>query len=379
MAGTSDLFFISDGFGGKNKPGNSKPRFGPHSTIIFAAMYSLIKRLLFLMPPERAHYFTMGMLRIVLRIPVLGNVFRSVGQTSRSQQVMGLIFPNRLGMAAGFDKNAQWLKELHALGFGFVEIGTVTPRPQPGNPKPRLFRIPADAALINRMGFNNDGADAVAKRLRDFRKETKIPLIVGGNIGKNKDTPNEEAASDYVAVFEKLYPYVDYFVINVSSPNTPNLRALQERSALELIIRSLKDREREIMGQGIKGPKPLLLKIAPDLSDEAIAEITDMAATEGLTGIVATNTTIERNLSISADKIREIGAGGLSGRPVRARSTEVIRRIREQNSELVLIGVGGIESADSARQKMEAGADLVQIYTGFIYRGPKLVKEIGSI
>lgn len=282
-------------------------------------------------------------------------------------------------MAAGFDKNAQWLKELHALGFGFVEIGTVTPRPQPGNPKPRLFRIPADAALINRMGFNNDGADAVAKRLRDFRKETKIPLIVGGNIGKNKDTPNEEAASDYVAVFEKLYPYVDYFVINVSSPNTPNLRALQERSALELIIRSLKDREREIMGQGIKGPKPLLLKIAPDLSDEAIAEITDMAATEGLTGIVATNTTIERNLSISADKIREIGAGGLSGRPVRARSTEVIRRIREQNSELVLIGVGGIESADSARQKMEAGADLVQIYTGFIYRGPKLVKEIGSI
>lgn len=339
-------------------------------------MYELLKRLLFLLPPERAHYTTLNLLRVALKLPLIKNILSVQAQSGSGHTIMGLAFPNRLGMAAGFDKNAEWLYELKSLGFGFVEIGTVTPRPQSGNPSPRLFRIPRDRALINRMGFNNQGAGEVASNLKKYRERFGQNLIIGGNIGKNKDTPNEDAASDYVRVYEVLYPYVDYFVINVSSPNTPNLRALQERSALEGIIAALQKREQELLSSGQRGPKPLLLKIAPDLSDEAIDELTDMATSTGLTGIVATNTTIERNLSISKREIEEIGAGGCSGAPVKNRATEVIKRIADRNPDLVLIGVGGIGNVPDGREKLDAGADLLQVYTGFIYGGPALIKQL---
>ena len=281
--------------------------------------------------------------------------------------VLGLHFPNPVGLAAGFDKDGKHLHAMAALGFGFIEVGTVTPRPQAGNPRPRLFRLPADAALINRMGFNNEGVEALVQRLQQPRP---AGLIIGGNIGKNKDTPNEQAAADYLFCYEKLFPYVDYFVVNVSSPNTPGLRALQDREPLTHLLRSLQQRNLQE-----PQPKPILLKIAPDLSDAQLDDIIAIVQTTGIAGVIATNTTISRE-GLRTDTTH-IGAGGLSGHPLRARATEVIRYLHEKSGRsLVIIGVGGISSPAEALEKLDAGAALVQIYTGFIYEGPGIVKRI---
>lgn len=267
------------------------------------------------------------------------------------------------------DKDAKHVDALARIGFGFIEVGTLTPRPQPGNPRPRLFRLKADHALINRMGFNNGGVNEAVARLRKRRPG----IIVGGNIGKNKDTPNGEAIKDYTACFDALYPVVDYFVVNVSSPNTPGLRALQEKGPLLEILRSLQERRQE-------GGKPILLKIAPDLNDAQLDDIVAVVKESGIAGVIATNTTISREgLRTPKAEVEAMGAGGVSGSPVRARSTEVVRYLRERLPRpCVIIGVGGVDSWDAAKQKLDAGADLVQVYTGLIYEGPTLVKRINQ-
>jgi len=285
------------------------------------------------------------------------------------KEVFGLYFPNPVGMAAGFDKNASFYKAFRMFGFGFVEIGTVTPRPQPGNERPRSFRLPADKALINRMGFNNMGADEAAKRLKTRPKG----LIIGGNIGKNTLTPNDKAADDYAYCFNRLYDYVDYFVVNVSCPNITDLGELQDEDKLRHILETLVS-----LRAGKKVRKPVLLKISPDLNWEQVDESLRIIGETGLDGVVATNTTITRdNLKTPVSRIKEIGKGGLSGAPVSARSTEIIRYIREKaGPDLPIIGVGGIMNVDNAREKLEAGADLLQVYTGFIYEGPGFIKRI---
>lgn len=330
-----------------------------------------VKPFLFQLDAERAHHFVFDNLKRGYRMPGTAALLRRLydfQHPSLEREVFGLKFKNPVGLAAGFDKNADLTDELAALGFGFVEIGTVTPRPQPGNPAPRLFRLPADAALINRMGFNNDGAEAVAAHLRQRRS----PMIIGGNIGKNKDTPNEQAAADYVACFDALFDVVDYFVVNVSSPNTPNLRQLQEKAPLIDLLQQVQARN-----QARLTPKPLLLKIAPDLTDGQLDDILLIARETKLSGLVATNTTISREgLQIAPQQVQQLGAGGLSGRPLRRRATEVIRYLHQKsNGELPIIGVGGIFSAADAQDKLAAGAALVQLYTGFIYEGPALVKR----
>lgn len=283
---------------------------------------------------------------------------------------MGLKFKNPIGLAAGFDKDGKAYEELASFGFGFIEVGTVTPRPQPGNPQPRLFRLPADKALINRMGFNNKGVDALVERLR---KRKPGDLIIGGNIGKNKDTPNEKATDDYQICFRALFPYVDYFVVNVSSPNTPNLRDLQEKEPLTRLLETLQEENK-----AQESAKPILLKIAPDLTDGQISDIIEIVGDTDIAGVIATNTTISRDsLRTGESRIKEIGAGGLSGAPVRERSTEVIRSLRKGlGADKCIIGVGGIFTASDAKEKLDAGADLVQVYTGFIYEGPGMVKRI---
>jgi dihydroorotate dehydrogenase len=286
---------------------------------------------------------------------------------------IGIKFPNRVGLAAGFDKNAKYLDVMKALGFGHVEIGTVTPKPQPGNEKPRLFRLIRDEAIINRMGFNNDGVKAIGERLKN-RPEG---LIVGGNIGKNKVTPNEEAIEDYKICFNELYPYVDYFTVNVSSPNTPGLRALQDRGPLTAILNALLDLRKEFVRNGF--PKlPVLLKIAPDLSPEQLDDIVALTLETGIDGIVATNTTISREgLETDEKTVEAIGAGGLSGRPVFESSTQVLTYLHMKfGGKVPLIGVGGIHSPKDAEAKLNNGAGLVQLYTGFIYEGPALVRKI---
>ncbi len=287
------------------------------------------------------------------------------------RELFGLKFPNPVGLAAGFDKDAKLIDELGNLGFGFIEIGTLTPKGQEGNPKPRLFRLPEDQAIINRMGFNNEGVDAAVERLRN----RKSNVIVGGNIGKNKITPNEEALNDYLYCFKALYDVVDYFVVNVSSPNTPDLRALQEKEPLKQLLLALQE-------QNHKMPvaKPLLLKIAPDLNEAQLNDIIEIAQEAKLSGIIATNTTISREgLHASAQKVAEIGAGGLSGKPLTQRSTEIIRYLRQHlPTSIKLIGVGGIMTAEDAIEKLDAGADLVQLYTGFIYEGPSLIAQINK-
>src|SRR5690606_10263696 len=287
------------------------------------------------------------------------------------REVFGLSFKNPVGLAAGLDKDAGFIDEMAMLGFGFLEIGTLTPKPQEGNPKPRLFRLPNDQGLINRMGFNNGGVEEAVSRL----KKRKSSVLIGGNIGKNKDTPNHEAIADYLLCLEALHPYVDYFVLNVSSPNTPNLRDLQEKEPLTKLLKTVMD----LNSTKVK-PKPILLKIAPDLSDTQLDDIIDIVNETGISGIIATNTTISReNLKTGKDEIDEIGSGGLSGMPLRDRSTEVIRYLyTKSNGAFPIIGVGGIHSADDAMEKLEAGASLIQLYTGFIYEGPDLVRKINN-
>ncbi len=331
---------------------------------------TFIKPLLFNLSAENAHHFTTVMMR---QAPVRWSLEKmcSYHHPSLEKEVMGLKFPNPVGLAAGFDKNGFYIREMQALGFGFVEIGTVTPLPQTGNEKPRLFRLPQDEALINRMGFNNCGVEVAAARIMIARKNSQI--IIGGNIGKNKITPNEKAVNDYIIGFEKLYDAVDYFVVNVSSPNTPNLRELQEEKPLREILSELQKRNFQK-----EKPKPLLLKIAPDLSFEQIDLILQICIDNKLDGIVATNTTISREgLKTSTEKINAIGAGGLSGKPLINRSTEIINYIKKKsNGQLAIIGVGGIHTPDDATRMLDAGADLIQLYTGLIYEGPFVVKNI---
>jgi dihydroorotate dehydrogenase len=334
-------------------------------------LFPLVRSMLFILPPEEAHHFTMKSLRIASAVPGLASIFsgKLKDESRLGKTVAGIHFPNPVGMAAGFDKNALYLDELSALGFGFVEIGTVTPVPQAGNPKPRLFRLPKDKALINRMGFNNDGMEVIAERL----SKRKNKLVIGGNIGKNKITPNEEAEKDYLLAFRKLYPHVDYFVVNVSSPNTPNLRQLQDKDALSSLLNS-------VQSENLKQvkPKPVFLKIAPDLSDTQLDEILEIVRQSGIAGIIATNTTISREgLATNAKEVEQIGAGGLSGAPLQERSYEVLCYLRARlPKEIALISSGGIMTAAEAEKRLKAGADLVQLYTGFIYEGPGLVRQI---
>lgn len=343
-------------------------------------MYSLLRPLLFSMPPERAHHFTFGLLELAAKLP--GALALAGGATPPAKaavEVMGLRFPSPVGLAAGMDKDAKHMDAMSALGFGFIEVGTLTPKPQPGNEQPRLFRLPQDRALINRMGFNNGGVVEAVERLR----KRKAGIIVGGNIGKNKSTPNEQAVNDYVTCFEALHPVVDYFVVNVSSPNTPGLRELQEKGPLLEILGRLKEMSDHMIRRSDDrriSPKPILLKIAPDLTDAQLDDVCAVVKESGIAGVIATNTTISRNtLTTPKADVEAMGAGGVSGAPVRKRSTEVVRYLRQRLPRpLVIIGVGGIDSAEAALEKLNAGADLVQVYTGLIYEGPSLVKRINQ-
>lgn len=322
--------------------------------------------------PERVHYLAMQALVWAHKIPGFPRLIQSFAtyrHPSLERQVMGLTFPNPVGLAAGFDKNGVWIDELASLGFGFVEIGTVTPKPQAGNPQPRLFRLKADEALINRMGFNNHGSAEAAKQL----KKRQSDIIVGGNIGKNKVTENSQAIDDYRQSFLDLYDVVDYFVVNVSSPNTPGLRELQEKEPLMFILKQL-------MEENHKKPqsKPILLKIAPDLTSHQLDDIIEIVQKTEIAGVIATNTTIDRaGLQAGHTEITSIGAGGLSGKPLKDRATEVIRYlVNHRTKPFVIIGVGGIQTAADAQEKIDAGADLVQVYSGFVYEGPSIAQKI---
>jgi dihydroorotate dehydrogenase len=338
------------------------------------ALFHFVRNILFNLEAERAHHFTMKAFRIGNKLPFFSSIFsgRLKDESPLGYDVAGLHFPNRVGMAAGFDKNALYLKELKAMGFGFVEIGTVTPKPQTGNPKPRLFRLPEDHALINRMGFNNDGADVIAERLKKRPKD----LIVGGNIGKNKLSPNEEAVKDYAYCFEKLYPVVDYFVVNVSSPNTPGLRELQDKAALSIILQEV-----QRLNTSKPALKPVFLKIAPDLTNTQLDEIVEIVSQTGITGIIATNTTISRaGLLATERELEEIGPGGLSGLPLKDRAYQVLHYLKTHcQPGTILMSSGGIMDPSEARRRIDAGAHLVQLYTGFIYEGPGLVKGIKTL
>ncbi len=345
----------------------------------------LLKPLLFRFEPETIHHVTFSLLKVLLNIPGIPYLIRSkyvVKDPRLERTVFGLNFENPVGLAAGFDKDAKLFEELSCFGFGFIEVGTLTPTGQEGNPKPRVFRLLEDEALINRMGFNNEGVYAAEERLKD--RKTKI--IIGGNIGKNKITPNDEAIMDYIKCFEALFCDVDYFVVNVSSPNTPNLRALQEKEPLKALLTKLKELNVKLATQytrqGVANSyaKPILLKIAPDLTNEQLNDIVEIVNITKIDGIVATNTSISRSeLKTHKDTIELYAAGGLSGKPLTKRSTEVIRYLAQKsNKSFAIIGVGGIHSAEDAIEKLEAGADLIQIYTGFIYEGPGLVKKINE-
>jgi dihydroorotate dehydrogenase len=334
----------------------------------------LLRPLLFQIDPEKIHTFSYSAIKTAFKIPFVKPLSKKVfgvDHPKLQRQVFGLTFPNPVGLAAGFDKNALLVDEMEQFGFGFVEIGTVTPRPQPGNDKPRLFRLPEDQGLINRMGFNNQGVEVAATRLK-FRKSN---IIVGGNIGKNKNTPNEEALRDYQYCFDALYDQVDYFVVNVSSPNTPDLRALQEKEPLRFLLEALQRRN------ALKPERrPILLKIAPDLTKNQLDDIIEITIQTKIDGLIATNTTIDRTgLKTPAAALENMGNGGLSGKPLRNKATEIIKYLRQNLPDTVrIIGVGGIMTADDALEKLEAGADLIQLYTGFVYEGPALVKEIND-
>lgn len=337
----------------------------------------IIKPILFVFSPETAHHLVFTILALICKIPGALFLLRFLYGRQRPEEaveIAGLRFPNAVGLAAGFDKDARLFRELGALGFGFVEVGTVTPVGQPGNPQPRLFRLPADEALINRMGFNNDGVEAMIKRLK-FRRDG---LIIGGNIGKNKVTANEQASSDYNQCFTALFDYVDYFVVNVSSPNTPGLRELQEKEPLKRLLAGLQQLNAELSVSKRLKIKPIFLKIAPDLSEHELDDIVEVVLETRLAGVIATNTTLNRsNLKTAESELTTIGAGGLSGRPLATRSTEIIRYLSlKSGGKFAIVGVGGIHDPEEALRKMEAGASLVQLYTGFIYEGPSLVKKI---
>ena len=359
-------------------------------------MYKFIRDFLFLFDPEKVHYFSMNSLRFLCKIPFIKKIITSLfspDNATLETKFLGINFKNLVGLGAGFDKNAQYLNELEALGFGFVEIGTVTPKAQAGNNKTRLFRLPKDKALINRMGFNNDGVEVIAERLRQWSKlhgqlAIDVPvnaekfstftihqsrLVIGGNIGKNKITPNELAWKDYEICFIALHPYVDYFVVNVSSPNTPGLRELQEKDSLRKILTNLQQ-----LNAKQQNPKPILLKIAPDLTTPQIDDVIDLAMEIKLDGLVATNTTISRDGLVStADEIKKMGAGGLSGLPVQKRSAEIVKYIHQKtNGQIPIIASGGIFTVADAKEKLQAGASLVQVWTGFVYEGPAIVKNI---
>ncbi|MFA7273009.1 MAG: quinone-dependent dihydroorotate dehydrogenase [Crocinitomicaceae bacterium] len=337
-------------------------------------MYAFLRKVLFQFDPEKVHYFTIRLLKLSLNLPGGKWLFRKLFflEDKRLERTIGGIkFKNPVGLAAGFDKNASMFNEMYYCGFGFIEIGTLTPVGQPGNDKPRLFRLKPDEAIINRMGFNNDGVEAAIENL----KNKKVDIIIGGNIGKNKITPNELADQDYTVCFDALFPYVDYFVVNVSSPNTPNLRDLQEKEPLTKLLMSLME-----MNTGKSNPKPIFLKIAPDLTDSQLDDIIEIVLASKIEGVIATNTTISReNLKTSEHDLSKIGAGGLSGKPLKSRSTEVIRYLSKHSKKsFSIIGVGGIHSEKDALEKLEAGADLLQLYSGFIYEGPGLVKRINK-
>ncbi|MDF2156835.1 quinone-dependent dihydroorotate dehydrogenase [Algoriphagus sp. CAU 1675] len=333
---------------------------------------SLIKPFLFTKNPESAHHFTFDLTKFAFNFPIVGSIIKSVysfEDPKLEREVFGLKFKNPVGLAAGFDKDAKLIDEMAKLGFGFIEIGTLTPKPQDGNPQPRLFRLPQDEALINRMGFNNGGVLEAVERL----KKRKSDVIVGGNIGKNKVTPNENAVDDYLFCLEALHDYVDYFVVNVSSPNTPNLRDLQEKEPLKQLLQAVKK-----ANDSKEKPKPILLKIAPDLTEGQLDDIVEIVQETKIDGVIATNTTIDRSqLKTPSQEVEAIGAGGVSGKVLGKRSTEVIRYLHQKsNGAFPIIGVGGIFSAEDAIEKLEAGASLVQVYSGMIYEGPGLIKKI---
>ena len=337
---------------------------------LISAMYkSILRPILFKSDPEEIHHFTFSSVRRLFKVPGSKNIIKKlyqVNDTRLEREVFGLKFKNPVGLAAGFDKDAKLYKELSHFGFGFIEIGTVTPKPQPGNPKKRLFRLKEDQAIINRMGFNNGGVAEAVVRLQKNKN-----VLIGGNIGKNKVTPNDEAVNDYILCFNALFSVVDYFVVNVSSPNTPGLRELQDKEPLTKLLATL---------QGLNAQKekrkPILLKIAPELTEDQLLDIIDIVATTKIDGVIATNTTISRDGLTSVNKEE---TGGLSGKPLTKRSTEVIRFLSERsNKAFPIIGVGGIHSAQDALEKIEAGASLVQLYTGFIYEGPQLIKDINT-
>ncbi|WP_191859131.1 quinone-dependent dihydroorotate dehydrogenase [Hanstruepera ponticola] len=339
-------------------------------------MYKLLIRpLFFLFDPEKIHHFTFSTIRFFNKLPFVSGIIKSLYKVDNKQlerDLFGLKFKNPVGLAAGFDKDAKLFNELSNFGFGFIEIGTLTPKPQDGNPKKRLFRLQSDSAIINRMGFNNGGVEAAVERLKKNKG-----VLIGGNIGKNKVTPNEEAVEDYKICFEALFDYVDYFVVNVSSPNTPNLRELQDKEPLTKLLNTLKEENNTMsLRAESRSPKPILLKIAPDLTDSQLLDIIDIVSVTQIDGVIATNTTISRDGLTSANKTE---MGGLSGKPLTNRSTEVIRFLSEKsNKAFPIIGVGGIHSVADALEKFEAGADLIQLYTGFIYEGPKLIKDINK-
>jgi dihydroorotate dehydrogenase len=338
-------------------------------------MYKLLVRpLLFLFDPEAIHHFTFNFLKLICQLPgikCLLNRFYTVQSKSLQRTLFGITFSNPVGLAAGFDKDAKLIDQLACFGFGFIEIGTLTPLPQPGNEKPRLFRLPADGGLVNRMGFNNGGVSAAVDRLKKRRSQ----VIVGGNIGKNKITPNENAFDDYAKCFEALYPYVDYFVVNVSSPNTPGLRELQEKEPLKNLLAGVKT-----LSEAKEKPKPILLKIAPDLNETQLQDIVEILLETKTDGVIATNTTISRDgLQTGAEQLDKIGNGGLSGKPLLKKSNEVISFLRSKlGKNYPIIGVGGVMSVDDAIEKINAGADLIQLYTGFVYEGPGIVKRINK-
>ncbi|MDG4716219.1 quinone-dependent dihydroorotate dehydrogenase [Winogradskyella marincola] len=330
---------------------------------------AIIRPFLFWFDPEKVHYFTFSLIRNISKLPGFKSLFRRmylVEDKKLERQLFGLTFKNPVGLAAGFDKDAKLYNELSNFGFGFIEIGTLTPKPQEGNPKKRLFRLKEDSAIINRMGFNNGGVEEAVERLKKNKG-----VLIGGNIGKNKVTPNEDAVEDYKICFNALFDHVDYFVVNVSSPNTPNLRALQDKEPLTELLKAL-----QVLNFQKTNSKPILLKIAPDLTNEQLDDIIDIVKTTKIDGVIATNTTISRE-GLQSENKKEVG--GMSGKPLKSRSTEVIKYLSEKsNKAFPIIGVGGIHSAKDALEKIEAGADLVQLYTGFIYEGPKLIRSINK-